>query len=79
MIKKVFRFYSDRCFEKCKKNVTNLEENICWIINTGEYCKGIIGGIHDTLSETIDEIYADSIDFADEEEVFSKYSIFYVV
>lgn len=46
VIKKVFRFYSDRCFEKCKKNISNLEENICWIINTGEYCKNIINGVH---------------------------------
>ena len=44
VVKKTFRVYSDRCFEKTKK-IQSLEETVCWVINTAEYCKNIIEGV----------------------------------
>jgi hypothetical protein len=35
VVKKIFIIYSERCFDKSKRNIETFEENICWIVNTG--------------------------------------------
>ena len=45
VVKKIFLIYSERCFDKCKRSADTFEENICWIVNTAEYCKNIIEGV----------------------------------
>lgn len=48
VVKRAFKIYSEKCFEKTKRG-DHLEENICWVINTGEYCKNIIDGVREVL------------------------------
>lgn len=72
VVKKMFVIYSERCFDKSKRSGEAFEDNICWIINTGEYCKNIIEGVREVFETAIDPAFADSIDFSHEEQVFSK-------
>ena len=39
------------------------EENICWIINTGEYLKNTLEGIKEVFETSIDKNYAENIEF----------------
>lgn len=73
VVKKMFVIYSERCFEKSKRCGEAFEETICWIVNTGEYCKNIIEGVREVFEGAIEPAFADSIEFSNEELVFSKY------
>jgi hypothetical protein len=79
IVKKIFIIYSERCYDKSKRNVDQFEEIICWIVNTGEYCKNIIEGVREVFETSIDPAFAESIEFNNEEQVFSKYSPRHVV
>lgn len=58
----MFVIYSERCFEKSKRcQPENFEETICWIVNTGEYCKNIIEGVREVFEGAIDPAFADNI------------------
>jgi vacuolar protein sorting-associated protein 53 len=72
VVKKMFYIYSERCFEKCKR-AEQFEETVCWVVNTGEYCKNIIEGVKEVFENVIDPAFADSIEFSQEEHLFSKY------
>jgi hypothetical protein len=54
VVKKIFLIYSERCFDKCKRSADTFEENICWIVNTAEYCKNIIEGVREVFELAID-------------------------
>lgn len=49
VVKKVFRIYSEKCFEKSRKNPEQIEVTLCWIINTAEYCKNILEGVKESF------------------------------
>jgi hypothetical protein len=48
IVKRVFKTYADKCFEKTKKSQA-FEETVCWVINTAEYCKNIIEGVRESF------------------------------
>ena len=48
VVRKSFRTYADKCFEK-NRNARNLEETVCYVINTAEYCKNIIEGVRESF------------------------------
>jgi vacuolar protein sorting-associated protein 53 len=63
VVKKIFIIYSERCFDKSKRNQELFEENICWIVNTAEYCKNIIEGVREVFESAIDPAFAENIEF----------------
>lgn len=57
----MFYIYSERCFDKSKRAGDQFEETICWIVNTGEYCKNIIEGVREVFEGVIDPAFTDNI------------------